>query len=198
MKNLRVLFSKNGLVKNDDEKLTFGCRKEGLFLYKEFHFQMKCQLRVLKRNDFCGIIGKRVYFNTISMSEDLVSMKKICIVDDNKEIRDIYRTKFESEGFAVIDAEDGEKALEIIKSERPDAILLDIQMPVLDGFGVLKALKSDAELAKIPVVMFSNVDSDEIFQTVSNLGGAQYYLIKALTTPQKVVDIVSKALTKDE
>jgi len=152
---------------------------------------------VSKRNDFCDIIEEEIYFNVISMSEnseEIVPIKKVCIVDDNDEIRKIYSTKFRHEGFTAIEAKDGKEALEMIKKERPDVILLDIQMPVLDGFGVLKVLKEDVELAKIPVIMFSNIDSAEIFQKVSDLGGVQYYLIKSLTTPQKVVDIVSEAL----
>jgi len=132
------------------------------------------------------------------MDEGVSSQKKVCVVDDNVEIRDIYRIKFQSEGFAVVEASDGEKALEVIKTERPDIILLDIQMPVLDGFGVLKALKENPELSKIPVVILSNVNSDDVFQKVSDLGSAQYYLIKSLTPPQKAVDVVSEALAAQE
>jgi len=118
----------------------------------------------------------------------------VCIVDDNDDIRDIYSTKFRREGFTVVTAKDGEEALSVIQKERPDVILLDIQMPVLDGLGVLKALKSDVDLAKIPVVILSNIDSEEIFQQVSDLGGAHYYLVKSLTDPQKVVDVTLDAL----
>jgi len=132
------------------------------------------------------------------MDEGVSSQKKVCVVDDNVEIRDIYRIKFQSEGFAVVEASDGEKGLEVIKTERPDIILLDIQMPVLDGFGVLKALKENPELSKIPVVILSNVNSDDVFKKVSDLGGAQYYLIKSLTPPQKAVDVVSEALASKE
>jgi len=118
----------------------------------------------------------------------------VCIVDDNDDIRDIYSTKFRREGFSVVTAKDGEEALVVIRKERPDVILLDIQMPVLDGLGVLKVLKSNVNLAKIPVVLFSNVDNEEMFQQVSELGGAQYYLVKSLTDPQKVVDVTLDAL----
>jgi len=118
----------------------------------------------------------------------------VCIVDDNDDIRDIYSTKFRREGFSVVTAKDGEEALVVIRKERPDVILLDIQMPVLDGLGVLKVLKSNVNLAKIPVILLSNVDNEEMFQQVSELGGAQYYLVKSLTDPQKVVDVTLDAL----
>ena len=120
----------------------------------------------------------------------------VCIVDDNDDIRDIYSMKFRNEGFSVVTAGDGEEALVVIKRDRPDVVLLDIQMPILDGLGVLKVLKSDIDLAKIPVVILSNVDSEEMFQHVSELGGARYYLVKSLTDPQKVVDITLEALAE--
>lgn len=127
------------------------------------------------------------------MEEDL-EKKVVCIVDDDDNIRDIYGTKFTREGFAVVTASNGEEGLVVIKKEQPDVILLDIQMPVLDGLGVLRVLKGDQHLAKIPVVILSNVDSDAMFAEVGELGAAQYYLVKSLTDPQKVVDITLEAL----
>jgi CheY-like chemotaxis protein len=118
----------------------------------------------------------------------------VCIVDDNDDIRDIYSIKFRREGFLVVIARDGEEALLVIQKEHPNVILLDLQMPIMDGVAVLKALKSDPDFAKIPVVVLSNVDKDEMFQEISELGGARYYLIKSLTDPQKVVDVTLEAL----
>lgn len=124
------------------------------------------------------------------------SQQLVCIVDDNEDIRDIYRLKFEQEGFLAVTAKDGEEGLRIIKAERPDIILLDVEMPVLDGIGVLNILKGDPDLVKIPVVILSNIDSEDMFQKVSDLGAAEYYLVKSLTDPQKVVDITVKALAE--
>lgn len=118
----------------------------------------------------------------------------VCIVDDNDEIRDIYRTKFKMEGFETIAAKDGKEALEVIKTNRPAVVLLDIQMPVMDGLEVLEHLKADESLKNIPVVILSNVDSEDIFQKVSDLGSAEYYLVKSLVDPQKVVDVTIEAL----
>lgn len=130
--------------------------------------------------------------------EENLQQKTVCVVDDDKDILDIYSTKFKREGFAVVTARDGEEALLVIKRERPDVILLDIQMPMLDGIGVLKVLKSDPDLAKIPVVVLSNIDSEMMFHKISELGAAQYYLVKALSTPQKVVDLTLEALADHE
>lgn len=123
------------------------------------------------------------------MEENLEPKKTVCIVDDNEDIREIYRVKFQREGFAVVTAKDGEEGLRVIREKRPDVIILDIEMPVLDGLGVLHTLKKDQELANIPVIVLSNIDNEAMFQEVSELGVAQHYLIKAITDPQKVVDI---------
>ena len=120
--------------------------------------------------------------------------KTVCIVDDDMNVRDIYRAKFEHEGFSVVTAENGEVGLRLIREKSPDIILVDIQMPILDGLGVLQVLKDDDQLSRIPVIVFSNVEDDAIFQKVEELGAAQYYLIKSLTDSSKVVDIALQAL----
>lgn len=132
------------------------------------------------------------------MEESLGQQKMVCIIDDDSDVRDIYRLKFQREGFVVVIAKDGEEGLRVIKEKRPDVILLDIQMPILDGIEMLKILKKDNALANIPVVILSNLDSDTIFKQVSDLGAAEYYLVKSLSNPQKVVDITLQALAEHE
>lgn len=122
------------------------------------------------------------------------SKTTVCIIDDDGYICDIYRTKFQREGFTVVTANDGMEGIRVIKENKPDIILLDIQMPILDGVGVLDALKKDEELSKIPVIILSNNDKDSMFQEVIDSGRAQYYLIKSLTDAQKVVDIAMEVL----
>lgn len=127
-----------------------------------------------------------------------MAQKTVLIVDDNPDIREIYRVKFEREGFGTRTAEDGEKALHAMRAELPDAILLDLQMPIVDGLEVLETMKDDPKLSKIPVVVLSNVDSDEMFKTVSDLGRAEYYLVKALVDPQKVIDVTLEAMSGEK
>jgi CheY-like chemotaxis protein len=71
-------------------------------------------------------------------------------------------------------------------------------MPEMDGLQVLERLRADEELKNIPVVILSNIDNDETFQKVSNLKAADYYLIKSLVDPQKVVDVTIEALASSE
>jgi two-component system, sensor histidine kinase and response regulator len=128
------------------------------------------------------------------MEPDSWRNKTICIIDDDVNVRDIYRTKFEREGFFVVTAENGEVGLRLIREKHPDIIIVDMQMPILDGLGVLRILKDDARLSRIPAIVLSNVEDDTVFQQVEELGFAQYYLIKSLTDSGKVVDIVLRTL----
>jgi two-component system phosphate regulon response regulator PhoB len=123
-----------------------------------------------------------------------MDQKLVCIIDDNDDIREIYRMKFATEGIETITAADGAEGLRIIREKRPSVILLDIQMPVMDGIAVLRELKAEPELSKIPVIILSNVDSDDMFRTVTELGAAEYYLVKSLVDPQRVIDVAMEAL----
>jgi chemosensory pili system protein ChpA (sensor histidine kinase/response regulator) len=123
-----------------------------------------------------------------------MNSNRICIVDDNDDIREIYRMKFQVEGFETVTASNGQEALEIIRGEHPAVVLLDIQMPVMDGLEVLGHLRADPSVKDIPVVILSNIDSEDIFQKVSDLGSAEYYLVKSLVDPQRVVDVTIEAL----
>lgn len=122
-----------------------------------------------------------------------MAKKLVCIVDDDADIREIYQRKFKREEFDVVLAEDGEKGLAVIRDRKPDIILLDIQMPAMDGFDVMEALREDPELSKIPVVVLSNVDDERTFKRIGAFE-TRFYLIKSLTTPQKAVDIVREVL----
>ena len=121
--------------------------------------------------------------------------RKVCLIDDDADIVSMYRMRFEQEGYEVMTASDGQAGLNLIQETNPDVILLDLQMPVMDGVSVLEALNKNPQLMTIPVVVFSNNDTDQMFQKISELGTVRYYIVKELTTPQKVVDIVAEALT---
>ena len=118
---------------------------------------------------------------------------KILLIEDDPFLLSMYATKFESENFEVITAEDGEKGLEIANNIIPDIILLDILLPKINGFEVLKELKRDKKTNKIPVILLTNLSQrDEIEQGLSN--GAADYLIKAHFIPSEVVEKIKKVL----
>lgn len=129
--------------------------------------------------------------------EPLLQKKTICIIDDDPDILTMYRLRFEQDGYLVSVAVNGETGLTLVRSTHPDVIILDIHMPQMDGISVLSELNRDPELAQIPVIILSNNNSDQMFQKISDLGTARYYIVKTLTTPQKVVDIVTEVLAND-
>ena len=122
---------------------------------------------------------------------------KIILIEDDTFLVEMYTTKFDLEGFEVIAAEDGKKGLDMAKKENPDIILLDILMPKMDGFEVLDALKKDKEMAKIPVVLLTNLgQKDDVKKGFKN--GAVGYLIKAHFMPSEVVDKIKKILKESK
>jgi len=122
---------------------------------------------------------------------------KILLVEDDTFLLDMYSTKFELEGFAVLTAEDGKKGLEVAKKENPDIILLDILMPKMDGFAVLDELKKNPDTEKIPVILLTNLgQKDDVKKGFEK--GAVGYLIKAHFMPSEVVDKIKKILKENK
>lgn len=113
-------------------------------------------------------------------------MASLLIIEDDKFVRDLYQHEFEKNGYEVVTAEDGELALKAVKEGKFDGILLDIMLPKMDGLEVLKKIKADSNLKKIPVVILSNLGQDEIIRQSLKIG-AKAYIVKSLYTPSQVV-----------
>jgi PAS domain S-box-containing protein len=103
--------------------------------------------------------------------------QNILLADDNRDMRNYLRRLLESEGYRVMAAGDGEEALEALRQERPDLILSDVMMPKLDGFGLLRRVRSDATLADVPVLLLSARAGSEA-QVEGLDAGADDYLAK--------------------
>ena len=129
----------------------------------------------------------------IPMVDEIWQKKKVCIIDDDNDIREIYMMKFNMEGYDVSAAANGEEGLKIIREKKPDVILLDLQMPVKTGAEVLEELYADPLLSKIPVIVLTNLDNEDTFKEIGKFH-TRFYLIKSLTTPQKAVDYVKEVL----
>ncbi len=122
---------------------------------------------------------------------------KILLIEDDKMLADMYITKFSKEGMEVIRAEDGAQGLEIAKKEKPDLILLDIIMPKLDGFAVLRELRKDSDIGKTHVLLLTNLGQSEDVEKGQELGADDYF-IKANHTPAEIVEKVKYLLSKKE
>jgi len=114
------------------------------------------------------------------------SKGKILIVEDEEMLSTMYKVKFENEGYEVATANNGADGLTLSEAEQPSIILLDIIMPKIDGFAVLKRLKASEKTKSIPVILLTNLGQDEDIARGKELGAAGY-LIKANNTPSEVV-----------
>lgn len=118
---------------------------------------------------------------------------KILLIEDDPFLLNMYATKFDLENFKVTVADDGEKGLKAMAKEIPDIILLDIILPKIDGFEVLKRLKASKEFSGIPVILLTNLSQkNEIEQGLAM--GASDYLIKAHFMPSEVVEKIKNLL----
>ncbi len=120
----------------------------------------------------------------------------ILLVEDDAFLANIYKTKFEMEGFKVSVAENGEAGLDDAKKKKPDIILLDVLLPKMDGFSVLSHLKADAETKMIPVILLTNLGQKDDVEKGLELGAVDY-LIKAHFKPSETVEKVKKALRSE-
>jgi DNA-binding response OmpR family regulator len=119
---------------------------------------------------------------------------KVLLVEDDKMLADMYVTKFSKEGMEIMKADDGAKGLEMAKKEKPDLILLDIIMPKLDGFAVLKELKKDPGMGGTHILLLTNLGQSEDVEKGKQLGADDYF-IKANHTPAEIVEKVKYLLS---
>lgn len=142
-----------------------------------------------------------------------IGKKKILAIDDEENILTMVSSRLQASGYGVITATNGKEGLEKVKAEQPDLIILDILMPVMDGFEFLKAIKSDPEASRIPIIIltargamkdtFDAMGTDDFvakpFQAEALLSKIEYvFKDKALMLGNEsyVVDKVSAALQK--
>jgi len=120
-------------------------------------------------------------------------MKQILLVEDDPFLIDIYSTKLKDSGFSVEVASDGEQAFEKVKAKKPDLVLLDIVLPKISGWEILRKIKSEADLKNLKIIILSNLGQKEEVEKGMDLGVLKY-LIKAHYTPSQVVEEIKKII----
>lgn len=120
-------------------------------------------------------------------------MKKILFIEDESALQKTIEEALKQENFEVIKALDGEIGLKIAKKELPDLILLDLILPKLDGFEVLKELKKDEATKDIPVIILTNLEGTQDIEKALSLG-ATTYLVKANYDLEEVVEKIKNVL----
>jgi DNA-binding response OmpR family regulator len=122
--------------------------------------------------------------------------KKILIIEDESTLLEAIERKLKIEGFQTITAMDGKEGMRKIETEKPDLILLDIMMPVMDGFEVLEEMKRKEYLPKIPVIIISNSGQPVEIEKALSLG-VRDYLVKAEFSPDEVLNKVNNIIKKN-
>lgn len=120
-------------------------------------------------------------------------MKKILFIEDESALQKTFAEILTQEGYEIISALDGEVGLQMAKSQKPDLILLDLVLPRLHGFEVLKELKTSPETRDIPIIVLTNLEGIGDIDKAIELG-ATTYLIKAQYTLEEVVEKIKKVL----
>lgn len=121
-------------------------------------------------------------------------MARILIVEDDNFLRGLLTKKLEEKGFSVVQAESGEKGVEELKEDLPDLVLLDLLLPGIDGFEVLKwARGQGGALADLPVIILSNLGRQEDIEKGTKLGATDY-LVKSKSTPPEIIEKVNEAI----
>jgi len=119
--------------------------------------------------------------------------KKILLIEDEAALQKTFKDFLEQEGYEVIGALDGEAGLKMVKTENPDMILLDLILPKMHGFEVLKALKEDEKTKDIPIIVLTNLEAMGDVEKALELG-ATTYLVKASYSLEEVVQKIKKEL----
>lgn len=120
-------------------------------------------------------------------------MSKIAIIEDDQAISQMYRIKFEAEGFEVETAENGKLGLEMVEKIRPDIILLDLMMPEMSGDQMLQALRATDWGKEVKVIILTNMGEQEAPPSLKDFG-VRRFIVKAEMTPRQVAEMVKQEL----
>lgn len=122
-----------------------------------------------------------------------IENKNVLIVEDDALLAQVLGRIFTEENFNVVNVMEGLEVMDVAKKMKPDIILLDLILPGLDGFGVLKLLKEDSQTKDVPVVIISNLEEVSDVKSAKVLGAEEYF-IKANIQLDKILQFVKKRL----
>ena len=123
--------------------------------------------------------------------------KKIVLVEDDALLGKLITKKLISAGYEISIAVDGESGLSSIREKSPDLVLLDLVLPNMDGFEILKRLKSNPATNKIPVIIISNLNQKEDMNRCFQLGASEY-IVKAFFTSGEILEMIEKFINKEK
>ncbi|HJT23628.1 MAG TPA: response regulator [bacterium] len=126
-----------------------------------------------------------------------MSKGTILLVEDQQGFRRIYHDVLEHEGYEVVEAQDGEEGWQMAKSHKPHLVLLDLGLPKIDGYEVLKRIRADAETKNIPVIIFSVLGEQKDVKKGLELG-ANDYTVKGFYTPRQILSKIKGLMSQVE
>jgi DNA-binding response OmpR family regulator len=122
---------------------------------------------------------------------------KILIIEDDASFRRVYRDMLETAGYHVLVAENGELGWDLAKAEKPDLIMLDLVLPGLHGFEILKYVRADAETKNIPVLITTALGEQDDIRKGLDLGASDY-MVKGFFTPREILGKIRAVFTQAE
>src|SRR5882672_4013495 len=120
-------------------------------------------------------------------------MKKILIIEDDPIVAHIYRTRLEKEGYEVEIAPDGQSGFYRIHEFRPDAVLLDLMLPKMNGVEILKKIRAQGQFCKTPIIVFTNAYVPNMIHESFGAGATQVFN-KATVNPRQILDALHLAI----
>jgi len=118
-------------------------------------------------------------------------MKNILVIDDKEDIRTLIRAVLTNYGFSVIEAADGQTGMQMLRDHNPDLVVCDINMPGMDGYQTLGAVRESSATAPVPFILMTGLVSRDGFRR-GMAGGADDYLVKPFTTDELVEAVMSR------
>jgi CheY-like chemotaxis protein len=122
-----------------------------------------------------------------------VTAKTIMIVEDEKAIREIYEIILKSAGYKILSAANGAEAIVGLSTIKPDLILLDLMMPVMDGVDTLKSIRASPETKSIPVIILTNIGASEVPSEIVD-ENVREILVKVELSPEQLLQKINKSL----
>ena len=120
---------------------------------------------------------------------------RLLLIEDDSLIVKIYTTRLKADGYTVVSAENGEAGLAMAQQEKPDLILLDVMMPILDGYSVLERLRTLPDFKTIPILVYSNLAQDGEIEKGKQLGATEF-IVKANISPTELVNKIKSYIQK--
>ena len=142
------------------------------------------------------VLKKIKLLYTIPLRKIVMSKKKetILVIEDSDETRKGYCDILIHEGYNVLETQDGREPLNIMRSQNPNLILLDLLLPEMSGFEVPKKIKADPRIKDIPVIVLSALDGESHIQKILESGAADY-IVKLSHSPKEIISKIRKYLT---